>query len=56
MLEPSSGAVHVCGRDLSASAPEVALLVGICPQHDVLWPTLTGREHVTLFARIKVGS
>ncbi len=56
ILEPSSGAVHVCGLDLFGSAASVALLVGICPQHDVLWPTLTGREHVTLFARIKVGA
>ena len=29
--------------------------MGICPQHDVLWPSLTGREHVRLFGRIKVG-
>ena len=27
--------------------------MGICPQHDVLWEQLTGKEHVELFARIK---
>eukprot|EP00198_Chlamydomonas_reinhardtii_P012318 XP_001701655.1 predicted protein [Chlamydomonas reinhardtii] len=43
MLEPSGGSVHVCGLEL-ATAPE---------QHDVLWPSLTGREHVRLFGRIK---
>ena len=30
--------------------------VGICPQHDTLWPTLTAREHLLFYARIKVGS
>lgn len=27
--------------------------MGVCPQFDVLWPTLTGLEHLYLFARIK---
>ncbi|KXZ54601.1 hypothetical protein GPECTOR_4g666 [Gonium pectorale] len=53
ILEPSSGAVTVCGLDLRTRAPEVARRVGICPQHDVLWPSMTGREHVRLFGRIK---
>jgi ABC-type multidrug transport system ATPase subunit len=26
---------------------------GVCPQFDVLWPELTGREHLALFGRIK---
>ncbi|KAG2422265.1 hypothetical protein HYH02_015468, partial [Chlamydomonas schloesseri] len=53
MLEPSGGSVHVCGLDLAAAPEAVARRVGICPQHDVLWPSLTGREHVRLFGRIK---
>lgn len=56
MLEPSSGSVHVCGLDLAlpAQQQQVAALVGICPQHDCLWDSLTGREHVRLYGRIKV--
>lgn len=27
--------------------------VGVCPQNDCLWPQLTPREHLELFARIK---
>ncbi|PNH06224.1 ABC transporter A family member 8 [Tetrabaena socialis] len=53
IMEPSSGSVYVCGLPLATEAPAVARLVGICPQHDVLWPTLTGREHARLFGRIK---
>lgn len=29
------------------------LQVGICPQHDTLWPTMTAREHLLLYGRIK---
>ena len=28
-------------------------LMGICPQFDVLWGELTGREHLELFGAIK---
>ncbi|EFJ47434.1 hypothetical protein VOLCADRAFT_43681, partial [Volvox carteri f. nagariensis] len=48
-----SGSVLVCGVDLAAEPSRAAQLVGICPQHDVLWPSLTGMEHVRLFGRIK---
>lgn len=24
-----------------------------CPQHDVLWPELTAREHLELYGRLK---
>jgi len=28
-------------------------LMGVCPQFDVLWDNLTGREHLMLFGAIK---
>jgi hypothetical protein len=28
-------------------------LMGVCPQHDLLWETLTGREHLTFYGRLK---
>jgi hypothetical protein len=28
-------------------------LMGVCPQHDLLWDTLTGREHLTFYGRLK---
>ena len=27
--------------------------LGICPQHDILWEQLTGREHLELFAALR---
>jgi ABC-type multidrug transport system ATPase subunit len=28
-------------------------MMGICPQHDILWDQLTGMEHVVLFAGLR---
>ena len=30
--------------------------MGVCPQFDILWRELTGREHLLLFGAIKVRS
>ena len=38
------------------SLPLMSMQVGICPQHDTLWPTLTAREHLLFYTRIKVGT
>jgi ABC-type multidrug transport system ATPase subunit len=51
LLSPSSGAVLVAGRDLAADPAAAQRLVGVCPQHDVLWDRLSGREHLLLYCR-----
>lgn len=28
-------------------------IMGVCPQHDLLWETLTGREHLMFYGRLK---
>ncbi len=28
-------------------------MMGVCPQHDLLWDTLTGREHLLFYGRLK---
>ncbi|GAX76897.1 hypothetical protein CEUSTIGMA_g4343.t1 [Chlamydomonas eustigma] len=53
MLEPSRGDIFVCGVDLARNPWECALEAGVCPQHDVLWPSLTGWEHLMLYAQLK---
>ena len=27
--------------------------MGVCPQHDILWESLTGRHHIQFFGRLK---
>ncbi len=32
---------------------EIRKLFGVCPQHDILFPCLTVREHLELYASLK---
>lgn len=45
------GAVLVAGRHLAGDPVAAQQLVGVCPQHDVLWDSLTAREHLLLYCR-----
>jgi ABC-type multidrug transport system ATPase subunit len=58
LLPPTSGDAIVyddMGRAMSVSNDlhSVRKSLGICPQHDVLYPDLTVQEHLVLFAIIK---
>eukprot|EP00928_Gymnodinium_smaydae_P046455 TRINITY_DN30952_c0_g1_i1.p1 TRINITY_DN30952_c0_g1~~TRINITY_DN30952_c0_g1_i1.p1 ORF type:complete len:1357 (-),score=249.72 TRINITY_DN30952_c0_g1_i1:38-4018(-) len=52
---PSAGHVQVLGCDLSTDAgrKEAYGLLGVCPQVDPLWPTITGRDHLIFYGNIK---
>lgn len=50
---PTSGRIVVDGRDLQTHLAAVRRELGVCPQRDVLFETLTVREHLLLFASIK---
>jgi ABC-type branched-subunit amino acid transport system ATPase component len=43
----------VCGLSAAPFDPTIKTLLGVCPQHDKTYPSLTVREHLELFARIK---
>ncbi len=51
----SDGNAFIYGKSISSSngMKEIRKIVGFCPQHDILWPELTAREHLTLFAGFK---
>ncbi|MEW5307614.1 MAG: hypothetical protein WDW36_009993 [Sanguina aurantia] len=53
MMEPTAGQVLVCGMDMATHSSKISDLMGICPQHDVLWGGLTAREHLKLYGRLK---
>lgn len=50
-----TGDALVCGTSLAEAGgmDRVRPLMGVCPQFDVLWEQLTGREHLMLFGAIK---
>uniref|UniRef100_A0A2N9H431 ABC transporter domain-containing protein n=1 Tax=Fagus sylvatica TaxID=28930 RepID=A0A2N9H431_FAGSY len=37
----------------SVGMSNIRRIIGVCPQFDILWDALSGREHLQLFARIK---
>lgn len=53
LVRPTSGNALVAGHDVLRELPQVSQLVGVCPQHDILWPELTVREHLLFYARVK---
>lgn len=52
-LVPSSGDAIVYGRSVNHDTAAVRALMGLCPQHDVLFEQLTALEHLRLFGRFK---
>lgn len=54
MLEPTSGFGVVDKYSLSNNGfKQIYPLMGVCPQHNILWPTLTAKEHLQFFGRLK---
>lgn len=53
LIEPTSGTATFYGQDVYDNVGTARNSLGVCPQHDVLWPELTVAEHLYTFAAIK---
>ncbi|KAH7366061.1 hypothetical protein KP509_18G061500 [Ceratopteris richardii] len=53
LLAPTSGAIYIEGLDIQENLDKIYSSMGMCPQHDLLWETLTGREHLLFYGRLK---
>ena len=53
LYEPTSGECLVFGHSVARATRRVYQLLGVCPQHDVLWAQLTVQEHLELYATLK---
>jgi len=53
VLQPSEGTAIVAGKDIRTDMRQIRGNIGICLQHDCLFPKLTVREHVEFFSRLK---
>ncbi|ORZ14829.1 hypothetical protein BCR41DRAFT_354178 [Lobosporangium transversale] len=51
--DPTSGNGTIQGLSIAPYHEDLRSMIGICPQFDVLWPKLTCRDHLELFAKIK---
>jgi len=49
MLRASDGHASILGMDVATEMGAIRQDLGVCPQHDILWPQLTVGEHLRLF-------
>jgi ABC-type multidrug transport system ATPase subunit len=50
-LSPTEGTAYINEYEINSS--EVNNLIGLCPQHDILWDELTIEEHFQIYAKLK---
>ncbi|KAK3933415.1 Phospholipid-transporting ATPase ABCA1, partial [Frankliniella fusca] len=53
MYRPSSGTARLYGLDIRKDMDAIRANMGVCPQHNVLFGSLTVEEHLLFFGRIK---
>ena len=53
MAEPDEGDCYIYGHSVRTDLDRVRQQIGFCPQHNILWPELTCREHLEFYGRIK---
>ncbi|PVD25013.1 hypothetical protein C0Q70_15510 [Pomacea canaliculata] len=51
-IPPTSGTALMNGLDIRTDIDTVRKSLGLCPQHDILYDTLTVEEHLTFFAKV----
>ena len=49
----TSGEADISGYNIETETQNVRENIGVCPQHDVLWPQLTAREHLEVYSMFK---
>ncbi|KAJ8624155.1 hypothetical protein MRB53_032685 [Persea americana] len=53
LLPPTSGDALVFGKNITTEMDEIRKGLGVCPQNDILFPELTVKEHLEIFAILK---
>ncbi|VVB03041.1 unnamed protein product [Arabis nemorensis] len=53
LLPPTSGDALILGNSIVTNMDEIRKELGVCPQHDILFPELTVREHLEMFGVLK---
>jgi ABC-type multidrug transport system ATPase subunit len=52
-LKPTSGTAFIQGLNIQTEMDQIYSCMGVCPQHDLIWEQLTGREHLFFYGRLK---
>lgn len=53
LYETTSGDAYIYGESIVRDITSIRKIMGVCPQHNVLYPDLTVREHLEFFAALK---
>jgi len=53
LLRITSGDAWIYDKSVREEIDEIRQEMGLCPQYDVLWPTMTVKEHIDLFCDLK---
>lgn len=53
LLKPTAGRAEVFGIDVFEDMDEIRKVLGVCPQHDVLFRNLTPEEHLRIYSAFK---
>ncbi len=53
LLPPTSGSAYFADLAIFSQMARLREMLGVCPQHDVLFESLTPREHLEIFAAFK---
>lgn len=53
LLEPTEGQAEVFGKSIFGGMDDFRKILGVCPQHDVLFDFLTPEDHLKLFSSFK---
>eukprot|EP00826_Nyctotherus_ovalis_P045315 TRINITY_DN49_c0_g1_i2.p1 TRINITY_DN49_c0_g1~~TRINITY_DN49_c0_g1_i2.p1 ORF type:complete len:1624 (+),score=501.10 TRINITY_DN49_c0_g1_i2:541-5412(+) len=56
LLPPTSGEATFSNIEIFRNMAHMRSMLGVCPQHDVLFEQLTPREHLEIFAAFKGGA
>jgi ABC-type multidrug transport system ATPase subunit len=52
-ISPTRGTAKIDGSDIIYDPNAIEELIGLCPQHDILWQELTAKEHIELYANLR---
>jgi len=52
-LEPTSGDATIEGLSIREDMGSIYSMLGVCPQHDLLWEQLTPMQHLNFYGRLK---
>lgn len=53
LITATSGTGYIYNNDIEKDMNEIRKLISVCPQHNILFDSLTVKEHLEMYARIK---